>query len=135
MSRLHLGLIIAACIASLGLNAVRRAHVSSPEAFALVAEKVRAEYRAGDLIVVVPFHQSTPRLLLGDLPLVEPRSFTPETLRQHERLLLVSVHAIGGRADLVHDIESLGRVTEIAKEDGVRFARIDVTAPSAQGAQ
>jgi hypothetical protein len=124
--RLHLVLIIAACVASVVLGALRRAHMSSPEAFAAIAEKVRAQYRPGDLIVVVPFHQSTPRLLLGDLPLVELRSFTPQTLQRHERLLLVSVDAIGGRADLVHDVESLGAVTDIAKMDGVRFARIDV---------
>jgi hypothetical protein len=129
VSRLQLGLIITACVASLVLGAVRRAHVSSRAAFEQIAEQVRAEYRQGDLIVVVPFHQSTPRLLLGDLPLVEPRIFEPLALQTHERLLLVSVDAIGGRADLVHDIESLGAVTEIAKADGVRFARIDVATP------
>ncbi len=78
---------------------------------------------------MVPFHQSTPRLLLGDLPLVEPRSFEPLSLQLHERLLVVSVDAIGARPDLVHDIESLGAVTEIAKVDGVRLARIDVASP------
>lgn len=129
-ARTHLVIIIVACVAALVLGAMRRAHVASHAAFVAIAEAVRKEYRDGDLIVVVPFHQSTPRLLLGDLPLIEPRAFEAEELRMHQRLLLVSVAAIGGRADLLQAIESLGRVSEVAKEDGVRFAIIDVDSPS-----
>jgi len=92
--RLNLGLLLGVCALSIVLSLVRCAHVASRGDFEAVAQVVRSTYQTGDLIVAVPFHQGTPRLLLGDLPLIEPRAFEPELLRLHPRILLVATSAI-----------------------------------------
>jgi hypothetical protein len=125
----RLGLLIAACVASVVLSLVRCAHVAAPADFSTVADAVRAAYQDGDLIVVVPFHQATPRTLLGDLPLVELREPEPEILRLHRRLLLIAVDSIGARNDLVQAVRALGAVSPLVSAGRVRAEIVTVSSP------
>ncbi len=127
--RPHLVLLAVTIVASLALSAVRCAHVAARADFETVAAAVRTAYREGDLIVVVPFHQGTPRDLLGDLPLVELRRVEPELLRMHTRLLLVEVDAIGG-GGLRSELEALGAVESLASAGRVHASVIAVREPT-----
>ena len=126
--RPQLVLLVSALTASVVLSAVRCAHVAAPADFATVAAAVRSAYRPGDLIVVVPFHQATPRSLLGDLPLEELRRVEPEALRMHARLLLVEVDALGASA-LRAELAALGTVEPLASAGRVHASVIAVREP------
>jgi hypothetical protein len=62
--RPYLVLLVAAFVASVALSVARRTRVAAAVDFEAVAAAVRSAYREGDLIVVTPFHQATPRTLL-----------------------------------------------------------------------
>ena len=126
--RRHLVLFAVAFVASLGLSLARCAHVAAQADFETVATAVRQAYREGDLVVVVPFHQGTPRGLLGDLPLQELRRVEPEVLRMQARLLLVEIDAVGG-GGLRAELEALGEVSPLASAGRVHASVIKVHEP------
>jgi hypothetical protein len=124
--RPYLVLLVAAFVASVALSVARRTRVAAAVDFEAVAAAVRSAYREGDLIVVTPFHQATPRTLLGDLPLTEPRRVEAEVLRMHPRLLVVAVDAVGTLRD---ELEALGSVEAIVSAGQVHAVAVNVREP------
>ncbi|MEZ0310632.1 MAG: hypothetical protein ACAI38_02600 [Myxococcota bacterium] len=124
--RSHLVPLLVALVASVVLSVARCAHVAAQADFETVAAAVRSAYREGDLIVVTPFHQATPRTLLGDLPLIEPRRVEPQVLRMHPRLLVVAVDAVGA---LREELEALGSVAPVASAGRVHAVAVTVREP------
>jgi hypothetical protein len=106
-------LLLAVAVAlSLALSMVRTRHVVPQASFAALAEHVRARYRPGDLIVVVPDYVDGPRLLLGDLPLIERRELTERDLRRYARIHLVQLRVIGASEQPAALVAQLGRRLE-----------------------
>ena len=81
-------LVISAVLASVILSGWRLRHQ--------VAE-VRATFETGDLIVVEPPYIVGPRQRLGDLPLVEPKTLSPDDLVGFSRVLLLHLDVIGAK--------------------------------------
>jgi len=124
--RTPLLIVVVAIVVSSTLSAVRCAHVAAQADFETVAGVVRSAYREGDLIVVTPFHQAVPRSLLGDLPLIEPRRIEPDSLRMHQRLLVVAVDAVGSARD---ELEALGTVEPLVSAGRVDALTVVVRDP------
>lgn len=101
----------------------------SREVFVKAAEIVRREHGADDLVVVLPYSQMTPRLLLGDLEVIELRTVDPSRFADYRRVWLFDVAAVGRSERDVAAVESSGTSTVMMDDGGLRLVRIDITAP------
>ena len=111
------------------LSIVRCSHVVPREVFAKAADIVRAEHQADDLVVVLPYSQMTPRLLLPGIALIELQTIEPDRFRDYKRVWLFDVGAVGRSQKDVDAVQSAGAVTELLNAHGLRLVRIEVENP------
>ena len=121
--------LAALCALSIGLSAFRCAHVVNADVFAKAADAVKAEHEPNDLVVVLPYSQMTPRLLLPGYDLIELRNVDTGRLKDYGRIWLFDIDAIGRSQDQVDAVMSVGSSSAIVDEGHLRLVRVDIKEP------
>jgi len=119
-----------AVVASLVLSAVRLSYLVPESSLDTLSEAVRRDFREGDLLLVVPAHAVGVRQRLGDLPLYEPRHFSPDLLDGCRRVHLIEL-AMRGVDHTLYD-ELAARAEAVAERSfpGARTTTFRLRAPT-----